>query len=96
MGRVNGNLAVSRSLGDYQFKDRPDLSDFEQKISVQADVHDIERHVLCALYTTSQAQEEDEFLILACDGIWDVMSNEDAMNFVYDQLKACTARCSSL
>jgi hypothetical protein len=33
------------------------------------------------------AQEEDEFLLLACDGIWDVMTNEDAVDFIHDQLK---------
>lgn len=26
----------------------------------------------------------DKFLIIACDGLWDVMSNQDAVNFVLD------------
>lgn len=78
LGRVCGNLAVSRALGDYSYKDRPDLGDHEQKITAAADVFNIERH------------EDDEFLLLACDGIWDVMSNEEAVDFIHDQLKAGT------
>lgn len=30
--------------------------------------------------------EADEFLVLACDGIWDVMSNEELCHFVHHQL----------
>jgi serine/threonine protein phosphatase PrpC len=29
-----------------------------------------------------RAEDEDMYLILACDGIWDVMSNEDVGDFV--------------
>lgn len=29
----------------------------------------------------------DEFLILACDGIWDVMNNDDLCDFVRHQLQ---------
>jgi serine/threonine protein phosphatase PrpC len=36
-------------------------------------------------------QEGDEFLILACDGIWDVSTSESAREFVTDQLKAGVA-----
>lgn len=79
MGRVCGNLAVSRALGDFFYKDRADLADHEQKISAAPDVSPIKRH------------EEDEFLLIACDGIWDVMTNEDAAAFVHDQLKAGVA-----
>jgi protein phosphatase 2C family protein 2/3 len=31
--RVNGDLAVSRALGDFSFKDRPDLPPESQKVS---------------------------------------------------------------
>ncbi|GAQ90746.1 Serine/threonine protein phosphatase [Klebsormidium nitens] len=31
--------------------------------------------------------EEDEFLIIASDGLWDVVSNEEALAFVYDTVK---------
>eukprot|EP00039_Didymoeca_costata_P022973 m.5711 g.5711 ORF g.5711 m.5711 type:complete len:351 (-) comp3369_c0_seq1:2124-3176(-) len=76
VGRVCGNLAVSRSLGDFQYKDRPDLPAEEQKITCAADMTTLERH------------ETDQFLLLCCDGIWDVMTNEEATVFVLDHLKA--------
>lgn len=33
--------------------------------------------------------EDWEFLILACDGIWDVMKNQDVVKFVRSRLAAC-------
>lgn len=75
MGRVCGNLAVSRALGDFQYKDCPNLSPEKQKISVAPDVSTIDRN------------PHDEFIILACDGIWDVMSNQQAVTFVAAHLK---------
>ena len=38
------------------------------------------------VYIEERKPEEDEFLVLACDGIWDVMSNEDLCQFVQHQL----------
>uniref|UniRef100_A0A0A9W309 Protein phosphatase 1A n=1 Tax=Lygus hesperus TaxID=30085 RepID=A0A0A9W309_LYGHE len=31
-------------------------------------------------------EENDEFLVLACDGIWDVMSNEDVCDYIQSLL----------
>lgn len=76
VGRVCGNLAVSRALGDFMYKDRPDLSPAEQKVTAASDI------------TTLERAEGDEFILLACDGIWDVMENEEAIQFVRDHLRA--------
>eukprot|EP00045_Choanoeca_perplexa_P001520 m.20082 g.20082 ORF g.20082 m.20082 type:complete len:351 (-) comp10998_c0_seq1:101-1153(-) len=77
MARVCGNLAVSRSLGDYTYKDRSDLPPEQQKISAEADMTIMERK-----------PSEDEFLLVACDGIYDVMTNKDAIDFIRNQIKA--------
>jgi serine/threonine protein phosphatase PrpC len=76
MGRVNGNLAVSRALGDFTYKDIATMKPEEQKVSCEPDM------------TVLPRNESDEFVLLACDGIWDVMSNDQAKNFVVNQLKA--------
>ena len=32
-------------------------------------------------------EDSDQFLVLACDGVWDVMSNEDICNFIIHRMK---------
>jgi protein phosphatase 2C family protein 2/3 len=55
-GRVNGNLALSRAIGDFEFKKSADLPPEQQIVTAFPDVeiHDI--------------NEDDEFLVVACDG----------------------------
>ncbi|XP_069881600.1 protein phosphatase 1B isoform X3 [Dipodomys merriami] len=72
--RVNGSLAVSRALGDYDYKCVDGKGPTEQLVSPEPEVYEILR-------------EEDEFIILACDGIWDVMSNEELCEFVKSRLE---------
>lgn len=69
--RVNGSLAVSRALGDYEYKNVEGRGPCEQLVSPEPEVFVLDRD-----------EENDEFLILACDGIWDVMSNEDVCAYV--------------
>ncbi|XP_075719340.1 protein phosphatase 1B isoform X1 [Rhinoderma darwinii] len=73
--RVNGSLAVSRALGDYDYKCVDGKGPTEQLVSPEPEVYEIVR------------AEEDEFIILACDGIWDVMSNEELCDFVKYRLQ---------
>jgi protein phosphatase 1B len=73
MRRVNGDLAVSRALGDFSYKALRDLPAESQQISAEPDVKWVER------------SETDQFLVLACDGIWDVMSNEEVAQFILQQ-----------
>ncbi|XP_078492667.1 protein phosphatase 1A-like [Ciona intestinalis] len=73
--RVNGSLAVSRALGDYEYKNVEDKSQTEQLVSPEPDVTCIER-----------LTKQDEFIILACDGIFDVSSDEELTNYVKSRL----------
>ncbi|KAJ3011414.1 Protein phosphatase 2C 1 [Thoreauomyces humboldtii] len=60
--RVNGVLAVTRSLGDISMKE----------------------WVIGSPYTTETVLDEnDSFLILACDGIWDVCSDQTATDLIH-------------
>lgn len=50
--------------------------------------------------TRAVLTHEDEFLVLASDGVWDVMSDEDAVGLVHDTVKdpamVRRAACSAL
>lgn len=71
MQRVNGSLAVSRALGDFDYKRSSDLKPTEQLVSPEPEITILERE-----------PQHDEFLLLACDGIFDVMSNEEVIAYV--------------
>ncbi|EDO05165.1 Protein phosphatase 2C family protein [Babesia bovis T2Bo] len=73
-GRVDGNLNLSRSLGDLTFKQDLTLPPAEQRISAMPDVR------ICPL------TDQDEFVVLACDGIWDCKSNQQVIDFVRSRL----------
>eukprot|EP00747_Dinoflagellata_sp_TGD_P225999 gnl/TRDRNA2_/TRDRNA2_99822_c1_seq2.p1 gnl/TRDRNA2_/TRDRNA2_99822_c1~~gnl/TRDRNA2_/TRDRNA2_99822_c1_seq2.p1 ORF type:complete len:406 (-),score=81.58 gnl/TRDRNA2_/TRDRNA2_99822_c1_seq2:120-1337(-) len=68
--RVNGNLNLSRSIGDLEYKKRSDLGPEAQVICATPDI------------IRMKLVPEDEFFIIACDGIWDVKTNEEAVDFV--------------
>ena len=64
-GRVNGSLNLSRALGDMEYKRTKGLTPAEQMITAMPEVR------------TLELREGDEFLVLACDGIWDVLTNQE-------------------
>ncbi|KAN0084689.1 Protein phosphatase 2C domain containing protein [Elaphomyces granulatus] len=69
-GRVNGNLALSRAIGDFEFKKSAELSPEQQIVTAFPDV------------TVHEITEDDEFLVIACDGIWDCRSSQSVVEFV--------------
>ncbi|KAI9805583.1 MAG: hypothetical protein M1825_000834 [Sarcosagium campestre] len=92
-GRVNGNLALSRAIGDFEFKKSADLSPEQQIVTAYPDV------------VTHEISDDDEFLVIACDGslcsdfassghdaadtdiavclgIWDCQSSQAVIEFV--------------
>eukprot|EP00566_Odontella_aurita_P012932 CAMPEP_0113561652 /NCGR_PEP_ID=MMETSP0015_2-20120614/20091_1 /TAXON_ID=2838 /ORGANISM="Odontella" /LENGTH=474 /DNA_ID=CAMNT_0000463463 /DNA_START=216 /DNA_END=1640 /DNA_ORIENTATION=+ /assembly_acc=CAM_ASM_000160 len=73
--RVDGDLAVSRGLGDFRFKDEAKLKADKQKVSAKPD-----------LIVNPRDSAADEFIVLACDGIWDVMQNSDCAKAVQEIL----------
>ncbi|THD20967.1 Phosphatase [Fasciola hepatica] len=69
--RVNGNLALSRAFGDFVFKRNPRQTAENQIVCANPDV-----------YSRRLRPEEDEFIVLCCDGVWDVMTNQEVISFV--------------
>lgn len=104
-GRVEGDLAVSRGLGDFRFKNMavvmatsfsgiqppgsvlapemssdgqnpPTMKPCDQKVSPIPDIRIHNRNTSL-----------DEFVIVACDGIWDVQTNYESVKTVADMFK---------
>ena len=73
--RVNGDLGVARAFGDFQFKNNPELPTVRQKVTCVPEVIIHERH------------PDDQLLILACDGLWDVMSSESVTDYIRKKIK---------
>ena len=69
-GRINGSLNLSRAIGDLEYKESRHLPPQEQIVTAWPEV----KHV--------KLEKGDDFMILACDGIWDVLSNQAACDFV--------------
>ncbi|CAO1421169.1 unnamed protein product [Diamesa tonsa] len=75
-GRVNGGLNLSRAIGDHGYKTRTDLKSEEQMISALPDLRKL------------TLNKDDEFIVLACDGIWNFMNNYEVVQFVKTRLDA--------
>ena len=84
VGRINGSLNLSRSIGDLKFKGNKELDASKQIITAKPDV------------TTIQLTLEHEFLVVACDGVWDIMSNQEIVDFVREQLVGGVTKVSQI
>jgi serine/threonine protein phosphatase PrpC len=76
-GRVCGGVAVSRSFGDFNFKAGKNLDASKQQISCCPDFVHYEREV-----------DSDEFIVVCCDGVWDMLSNAGVGRFVRTRIQA--------
>jgi len=72
-GRVNGNLNLSRSIGDVEYKLNKNLPAEKQIITAFPDI-------------VEETLTDKDIIILACDGIWDCMSNQMVVDFVNEKL----------
>merc|ERR1712157_572224 len=64
MRRIDGDLAVSRVFGDFRYKLNDNLPCEKQKVTANPEI------IVCP-----RDYGRDEFVILGCDGIWDVVDN---------------------
>lgn len=74
-GRVKGNLNLSRSLGDLEFKQNKSLPPQDQMITANPDL------------VIESVTPDCNFIVIACDGIWDCMTNQEICDFINERLK---------
>ena len=71
--RVDGKLALSRAFGDFQFKGNSKFDVRNQAVTAFPEVQAFPRAGL-------------EFILLACDGLWDTMSSEEAISTCHTKI----------
>ncbi|XP_063713545.1 probable protein phosphatase 2C T23F11.1 [Symsagittifera roscoffensis] len=67
--RVNGNLALSRAFGDFNYKRNKSRRPEDQIVTAYPEL------------SVTALAPEIEFLVIACDGIWDVLTNSEVIDF---------------
>jgi len=72
--RVNGMLALSRAIGDFEYKGNKVFRAQDQVVTAFPDVK------------IEPISPEAQYILLACDGIWDVMSSQEAITFCTDKI----------
>lgn len=83
MKKVCGTLATSRSFGDFNFKKASNSDYFKPSakgdgkdiVSVVPEVREIQINYL-----------EDEFIVVACDGLFDVFTSQQCVDYIRDKL----------
>ena len=73
-GRINGNLNLSRTLGDLEYKKNKNLPPQEQIITSYPDVVD------------DNFEDKNDFIVIGCDGIWDCIQDQDICDIISDKL----------
>ena len=74
-GRVLGNLNLSRGIGDSEYKVDKKLKPEEQIISNFPDIK------------TDNLTDDIDFIVIACDGIWDCKTNQEVCDFFTDKFQ---------
>ena len=74
-GYLNGLLNVARALGDWHMEGLKVSDSDGGPLSAEPEL------------VTRQLTEEDEFIIIGCDGIWDVFRSQNAVDFARRRLQ---------
>ena len=83
MGRVNGNLNLSRAIGDIDYKKNNSQKPHEQLISAMPDV------------TKTPIKPEHNFIVMGCDGVWEIQSIDEICGIIERKLKNNNEKISS-
>jgi len=58
-GRVDGGLNLTRSIGDFKYKKRENMTPEEQAITANPDIFEY------------KLTDDIDFILMGCDGIWE-------------------------
>lgn len=75
--RINGALAVSRALGDFDYKRNREMAPEDQQVTALPVVEVLER-----TNSKNNSNLVDSYIVLACDGIYDAISNENLEKYI--------------
>ena len=86
--RVNGALAMSRALGDFFFKQNVEAPLHKQIVTGMLETVAVQNRTLYLAIpdVTISCLSDLEFVVIGCDGIFDVMSNSAVIQFVRSRL----------
>ncbi|UXI14863.1 hypothetical protein NH340_JMT00806 [Sarcoptes scabiei] len=76
-GRINGGLNLSRAFGDHLLKNNANLSATEQAVIALPDL----------IVSSNKIRSSKDFMVLACDGIWNCLSNRQVCSIIRKHLK---------
>jgi serine/threonine protein phosphatase PrpC len=74
-GRVDGDLAMSRSIGDHAYKNVPGVAPLAQKVVPTPDVSDVEL-------------DPRDIVLVCCDGLVEKLSNAQVAQYIVEHLAA--------
>ena len=81
-GLINGELAVSRGIGDFRFKNRDKIMRYGDAKILEDEFLSFMVSPIPDITICHRNALNDQFLVLASDGIWDVLSNDECANFI--------------
>lgn len=74
-GRVDGNLNLSRALGDLHYKRNKSLKPEEQMISAEPEIK------------TFKIDKSFDFIVIGCDGVYESMTSQEMIDFFRKELE---------